>query len=106
VLDHVVVTQLAGLRPGLLQELTAVWESSLPAQLDALQAAVTARDPVTTTGCAHRLRGSSASLGARQVAELADRLEAGEGDPQALLRQLVGACATAVRALRSTERCS
>ncbi|HET9051670.1 MAG TPA: PAS domain S-box protein [Candidatus Dormibacteraeota bacterium] len=59
----------------LLQLLTAFIEET-PARLDELVSAAEARDGRTLHAVAHRLRGSSASFGARQVSDRCTRLQA------------------------------
>lgn len=59
----------------LLPELVELFQSETPRRLVALRAAFTAGDPSALTQEAHALKSGCAQLGARQMADLCQRLE-------------------------------
>ena len=76
------------------REIIGDFLSQFGSRLDAIALAVGLRDPVAVRQAAHALKGSAASLGARALAEAADRIEllgraqALEDSPAALQRVL------------------
>jgi HPt (histidine-containing phosphotransfer) domain-containing protein len=61
--------------PDLVVELIELYAEDTPRRLAAIRSAWAARDLATLRRAAHGLKGSSASLGARQVAILCEKLE-------------------------------
>lgn len=61
--------------PDLVVELIDLYAEDTPRRLAAIRSAWAAGDLVALRGAAHGLKGSSACLGARQVAILCDKLE-------------------------------
>jgi len=61
--------------PDLVVELIDLYAEDTPRRLAAIRSAWAAGDLAALRGAAHGLKGSSASLGARQVAILCDKLE-------------------------------
>lgn len=61
--------------PNLVVELIDLYAEDTPRRLAAIRSAWAARDLAALRGAAHGLKGSSASLGARRVAILCDKLE-------------------------------
>jgi HPt (histidine-containing phosphotransfer) domain-containing protein len=53
----------------------ALWTEQLPLSLDALRAALTNGDPLAAAAAVHGLRGSSANVGARRLAEVCGDFE-------------------------------
>lgn len=107
---------LSGLRefqaegePDLIQELVGLFKRETPSQIEAIRAAITARDAEQLRKAAHSLKGSSANLGVRLVSALGAELEkkgrsgAVEG-ADALLAQLEREYARACRALDAGPR--
>ena len=61
--------------PDLVVELIDLYAEDTPRRLAAIRSAWAARDSAALRRAAHGLKGSSASLGARQVALLCEKLE-------------------------------
>jgi CheY-like chemotaxis protein len=100
-IDWDVVTSLRELQSGssdLGLELIELFLSELPGRVEALETAVRDADPTMLLRAAHRLKGSSGTLGARQLAAICAELEQKgrvgtiEGAPNliALLKEEVG----------------
>lgn len=95
-IDHDVLRRISAIGGGtsgdLLSRVVGSYLEAAPAMLDALRRAVETTDAKALSAAAHRLRGSSAQLGAARVAELCAGLEHnGNGSgrpPAALLREL------------------
>lgn len=79
--DETVIEQLASITDGqgfsVLGELLNAFLAAVPARLEALDRAVVAGDLVAVADQAHALTGSSASFGARGMADLCRELRAG-----------------------------
>ena len=80
VLDGEIVEEIRGLGEDSFDELYAGYAESLAAALAALDAAAAGADvpaagPGSVPGVAHRLRGSSATMGALRLAELCGQVE-------------------------------
>jgi PAS domain S-box-containing protein len=56
-------------------ELISIYLEASPCQIGSIKEAVTAGDPFLLTTCAHKLKGSSAQLGATRVSDVCRRLE-------------------------------
>lgn len=88
--DGAVIEQLAGITDAegfsVLGELLNAFLTATPTRLDALDQAVAGRDLVRVADQAHALTGSSASFGARGMADLCRSLRAlaEQGDAEAL----------------------
>ncbi len=68
--------------PGLIEELIDDYLGQLPGLLETMREAAARDDLPTLTGAAHQLRGSSLSLGAREMARVCTELESSAGrDP-------------------------
>ncbi|MET0623876.1 MAG: Hpt domain-containing protein [Pyrinomonadaceae bacterium] len=65
--------------PDLVVELIDLYAEDTPRRLDAIRSALAARDLAALRRAAHALKGSSASLGARQVMMLCEKLEQSSG---------------------------
>lgn len=93
--DQAVIEQLATITDSegfsVLGELLNAFLGAAPARLDALDRAVSARDLAAVADQAHALTGSSASFGARGMADLCRRLRAAaeQGDA-GVTRPLLG----------------
>ena len=95
-IDHDALRRICAIGGGssgdLLSRVVGSYLEAAPAMLDALRHAVETTDAKALSAAAHRLRGSSAQLGAGRVAELCAELEHnGNGSgktPAALLREL------------------
>jgi HPt (histidine-containing phosphotransfer) domain-containing protein len=61
--------------PDILAEVVQVFLNSTPVRLSDLQQAITQNDAAAVKDLAHALKGSSGTLGARQMAELCLQLE-------------------------------
>jgi HPt (histidine-containing phosphotransfer) domain-containing protein len=61
--------------PDLVVELIDLYADDTPRRLDAIRSALAARDLAALRWAAHGLKGSSASLGARHVGILCEKLE-------------------------------
>jgi HPt (histidine-containing phosphotransfer) domain-containing protein len=94
--DEAVIEQLASITDSqgysVLGELLNAFLGAVPGRLDALDRAVASQDLVALADQAHALTGSSASFGARGMADLCRelRIAAEQGDPAAA-DALVGA---------------
>ncbi|HEX7312667.1 MAG TPA: Hpt domain-containing protein [Pyrinomonadaceae bacterium] len=66
--------------PDLIVELIDLYTEDAPRRLAAIRSAWAARDLAALRRAAHGLKGSSASLGARQVEMLCDKLERSSGE--------------------------
>lgn len=66
--------------PDLIVELIDLYLEDAPRRIAALREALAAMDESGLKRAAHTLKGSSANLGARRVAELCSQLEVAEGD--------------------------
>ena len=94
--DETVIEQLASITDGqgfsVLGELLNAFLGAVPGRLEALDRAVAAEDPAALAGQAHALTGSSASFGARGMADLCRelRIAAEAGDIEES-RRIVGA---------------
>ena len=77
--DFVVLLSLEGVQiegePDLVVELIDLYAEDAPHRLTAIRGALAAGDAAALRRAAHGLKGSSASLGARQVWMLCERLE-------------------------------
>jgi len=73
-LNDLAAAQVAG-EPDLIVELIDLYLEDALRRMAAMQAAIAATDKATLNGAAHALRGSSASLGACQMAALCAELE-------------------------------
>ena len=69
---------LRGLGPELVERLVGVFARTTPPLLEELRAAVERGDDTTCGKLAHKLRGSSETVGARRLSELARRIETGD----------------------------
>ena len=69
---------LRGLGPELVERLVEVFARTTPPLLEELRAAVERGDDATARKLAHKLRGSSETVGARRLSELARRIETGD----------------------------
>lgn len=82
--DSAVLLSLEGVQvegePDLIVELIELYAEDAPHRLSAIRGALAARDLAALRRAAHCLKGSSASLGARQVEILCERLERLSGD--------------------------
>jgi HPt (histidine-containing phosphotransfer) domain-containing protein len=90
---------------GLVRDLAQLLVDTTPAQMDAVQTAVSAGDRVVLRAAAHKLRGSIVAFGVPEAVEAARKLEAmaaaGElGGADALSRQLVAG----VQSLRDSAK--
>jgi len=63
-------------KPGLLEELVALFRADAPKQLGALWRVITDGDAYALREAAHRFRSSLDNLGARHMSELCERIEA------------------------------
>jgi HPt (histidine-containing phosphotransfer) domain-containing protein len=91
--------QLAG-EPDLIVELIDLYLADTPHRLAAMRAAVAVADELTLKRAAHSLKGSSASLGARQVATLCARLESIAGSDAAQVSLLLTSLEQALEHVR------
>jgi two-component system sensor histidine kinase/response regulator len=64
---------------GLIAKLVDIFERTTPPLLDELRGAVERGEETTVRQLAHKLRGSSETVGAQRLSELARQLELGEG---------------------------
>ncbi len=93
-MDEAVIEQLASITDGqgfsVLSELLNAFLDAVPARLDALHRAVDKGDLPAVADQAHVLTGSSASFGARRMADLCrDLRSAAQGGDEARTRSLV-----------------
>ena len=72
------VGSLLGMGPELVERLVGVFARTTPPLLEELRAAVERGDDDTARKLAHKLRGSSETVGARRLSELARRIETGD----------------------------
>ncbi len=108
ILDDSVLNDLRELDPdgsgGFLKQIVGVFEEQTVEILEALRAAATANDLVTLGNLAHKLKGSSRTVGAAELGNLCESLErdARQGempDASERLDGLVEACSRARTAL-------
>jgi len=82
--DITVLTSFEGVQiegePDLIVELIDLYLEDAPLRMASLQEAVAEADGGGIKRAAHALKGSSANLGARRVAELCEQLERAEDD--------------------------
>lgn len=74
-LDNIRMLQRAG-KPDLLSAIVGMYLKSTPGDIEAIAAAVATGDLVTVNRSAHKVKGSSRTVGALRVGELLDLLEA------------------------------
>ena len=89
-LDGDRLRSLQGVGAGLFERLVDVFARTTPPLLDELLAAVAAGDAETAGRLAHKLRGSSETVGAQRLSALARRVETGE-DAEAAAGELLAA---------------
>jgi HPt (histidine-containing phosphotransfer) domain-containing protein len=95
-LDRSVIADLRDLDGEVLSELIILYFDGAATQLAELESAVARGEAAELARAAHKLKGSSATLGAARVSQLAGELESrargGEaGDAEQLVRRLAGA---------------
>ena len=79
--------------PGVMASLTAVFVESTPEMLEGLREAVEQSDVERRLSLAHKLKGSSGTVGAARMASLAEALERPSGRPRQLVDRLDAAYA-------------
>jgi len=81
-LDVAIVSELEQLDAGILTHLTSMYFAEAAEQLAVLDGAVKSGEMLIVSQVAHKLKGSSSTLGATRVAQILDELEtaATEGD--------------------------
>ena len=81
-LDVAIVSELEQLDAGILTHLTSMYFAEAAEQLAVLDGAVKSGEMLNVSQVAHKLKGSSSTLGATRVAQILDELEtaATEGD--------------------------
>ena len=100
--DERVLAELVDLGEGMLAELLAAYRDEARADLAQLEGAADGGDLAVVSNIAHRLKGSSATIGAAGVARIAAELEVAAGArDSAAAAELVDALS---RALRETDR--
>lgn len=79
ILDHEKIQELKALdepgQPSLLIELTALFQTSTPAQLEILKKAIDEKNTALLKKTAHPLKSSARNLGAHPLGELYENLE-------------------------------
>jgi CheY-like chemotaxis protein len=103
-LDRAALAELRDDDPDAFAELVPLFRDSAEASLARLRDAVAGEDRATLLAAAHALKGSSASMGAGQVARRCAELESAAGDwprARALVRELEAEVRRAVAALHA-----
>lgn len=62
-------------QPGFLAELIGIFHADAPAQMEQLRAALQSRNAAGVEKIAHRLKGASANIGAKQMKQVCSRIE-------------------------------